>query len=244
MSKPDEKGAVCVTGAAGGIGVALVRRLLEEGYGVSAWDMAPGPLAELSGEALVFEALDVRDGSAMRAAAERAQARFGFVHGLVSLAAIYHAQPFLEIDDATWDRHFSINLKGSLLASQAVLPLMRARRSGSIVLFSSTLARRGGMNSAAYAATKGGILGLMRSMALDVAGDNVRVNAVSPAIADTAMPRANMAEATLASRGAANPMGRIGSPLDMAEAALFLLDSENSFMTGQDLRVTGGALLF
>ena len=244
MSKPDEKGAVCVTGAAGGIGVVLVRRLLEEGYGVSAWDQAPGALAELPQERLFFEALDVRDGAAMALAAERAQARFGFVHGLVSLAAVYHTQPFLEIDDATWDKHFSINLKGSLLAAQAVLPLMRARKSGSIVLFSSSLARNGGMNSAAYAATKGGILGLMRSMALDVGRDNVRINAVSPAIADTAMPRANLAADMLAARAAANPMGRIGAPLDMAEAALFLLDRENGFMTGQDIRVTGGALLF
>ena len=244
MSKPDEKGAVCVTGAAGGIGEALVRRLLEEGYGVSAWDMAPGPLADLAQERLVFETLDVRDGAAMAGAAQRAQARFGFVHGLVSLAAIYRTQPFLEIDDATWDLHFSVNLKGSLLAAQAVLPLMRAQKSGSIVLFSSTLARNGGMNSAAYAATKGGILGLMRSMALDVAGDDVRVNAVSPAIADTAMPRGNLDDAMLTARAAANPMGRLGAPLDMAEVALFLLDRENGFMTGQDIRVTGGSLLF
>ena len=243
MSKPDSKGAVCVTGAGGGIGQVLVRRLLDEGYSVSAWDVVPGLLDGFVHDAFQFEALDVRDGAAMTAAAARAAQSFGFVHGLVSLAGIYRTQPFLDIDDATWDLHFGVNLKGTLLAAQAVLPLLRARRSGSVVFFASSLARTGGRNSAAYAATKGGILGLMRSMALDVAGDQIRVNAVSPAIADTAMPRANLDEEVLRARAQANPMGRIGTPLDMAEAALFLLDAENSFMTGQDLRVTGGAHL-
>ena len=244
MSKPEGKGAVCVTGAAGGIGETLVHRLLEEGYGVSAWDLEPGPLASITHERFVFERLDVRDAGGLKAAARQAAERFGSLHGLVSLAAIYRTQPFLEIDAATWDLHFEINLKGSLLAAQAVLPVMRAARAGSIVLFSSSLARTGGANSAAYAATKGGILGLMRSMALDVARDNIRVNAVSPAIADTAMPRANLDAGVLLARAAANPMKRIGTPRDMAEAALFLLDEENAFMTGQDLRVTGGAHLF
>ena len=243
MSKPD-KGAVCVTGASGGIGLAVVRALLAQGYAVSAWDLQAGALAQIESERFTFETLDVRDGAAMKAAASRAAQRFGHLHGLVSLAAIFRRQALAEIDDETWDLHFSINLKGSLLAAQAVLPHLREQRSGSIVFFSSTQARTGGAMNAAYAATKGGILGLMRSMALDVAGDNIRVNSVSPAIADTAMPRMAMDEGVLAQRAAANPLKRIGTPQDMAEATLFLLDPENAFMTGQDLRVTGGACLF
>ena len=243
MLKP-EKGAVCVTGAAGGIGLAVVQRLLAEGYGVSAWDLAPGPLAEIGDPNFIFETVDVRDLAAMQVAAQSASEKFGFVHGLVSLAAIFRRQALAEIDDETWDLHFAINLKGSLFAAQSVLPMMRARRAGSIVLFSSTQARTGGALNAAYAATKGGILGLMRSMARDVARDYIRVNSVSPAIADTAMPRMAMNEAVLEQRAAANPLKRIGTPDDMAEAVIFLLDPQNSFMTGQDLRVTGGAALF
>jgi len=243
VSKPD-LGCVCVTGASGGLGVAVVQHLLEAGYSVSAWDLAEGPLAALKSERLIFEVIDTRERTAMEAAVKRAQQRFGSLYGLVCMAGIYRTQSFLEIDEATWDQHFSINLKGTLLACQSVLPVMRAQKGGSIVVFSSSLARTGGMRSAAYSATKGGILGLMRSMALDVAADGIRVNAVSPAIADTAMPRANMAAEILEARAASNPMKRIGTPQDMAQATLFLLDRENAFMTGQDLRVNGGGLLF
>jgi NAD(P)-dependent dehydrogenase (short-subunit alcohol dehydrogenase family) len=244
VSKPDHRGAVCVTGAAGGIGAALVARLIEENYAVSAWDLAPGPLADIKDERFVFRALDVRDGAAMQAAVADALQRFGRLHGLVSLAAIYKTQPFLEIDDETWDAHFEINLKGTLLAVQAALPPLRAQKSGSVVLFSSLMARTGLAGSAAYSATKGGILGLMRATALDVAADNVRVNTVSPTIADTAMPRANLTDAQMRARAEASPMKRLGQPLDMAEAAIFLLDPDNSFMTGADIRVNGGSTLF
>lgn len=244
MSKLDHKGAVCVTGAAGGIGVALVNRLLEENYAVSAWDLAPGPLASISDARFVFHTIDVRDAPAMATAVADAQQRFGRLHGLVSLAAIYKTQPFLEIDDETFDRHFQINLKGTLFAAQAVLPPLRAQKSGCVVLYSSLMARTGLAGSAAYSATKGGILGLARAMALDVAADNVRVNTVSPAIADTAMPRANLTDEQMQARAAASPMKRLGQPLDMAEAGIFLLDHDNSFMTGADIRVNGGATLF
>ncbi len=244
MSKPDHKGAVCVSGAAGGIGEVLVGRLLGEGYAVSAWDMAPGPLAAISNANFVFHALDTRDKAALARAVADARSRFGRLHGFVSLAAIYRTQPFLDIDEETWDAHFSVNLKGTLLAAQAVLPTLRAQKSGSVVLFSSLMARTGLAGSAAYAATKGGVLGLARAMAIDVAPDNVRVNTVSPTIADTAMPRANLTDEQMRARADASPMKRLGMPLDMAEAAIFLLDPENSYMTGADIRVNGGSTLF
>jgi NAD(P)-dependent dehydrogenase (short-subunit alcohol dehydrogenase family) len=245
VSKPETtKGAVCITGASGGIGVALVPRLLEEGYAVSAWDLAPGPLASITHDRYAFRALDTRDTTALAKAVAATREQFGAIHGLVSLAAVLRMKPFLEIDDASWDEHFSINLKGSLFAVQAVLPVLREQKSGGIVLFSSSLARTGGSGSAAYTATKGGILGLARSLALEVARDGIRVNTVSPGLADTAMPRGNMGDNLMSARAAGMPMKRLGMPIDMAEAAIFLLDAENSFMVGQDVRVAGGALVF
>jgi NAD(P)-dependent dehydrogenase (short-subunit alcohol dehydrogenase family) len=141
VSKPDHKGCVCVTGAAGGIGEVLVRRLLDEGYAVAGWDLAPGPLAGLDNSLFTFRALDTRDARALDDAVADAEKAFGRLHGLVCLAAIYKTQPFLEIDEDTWERHFSINLKGTLLAVQAILPPLRAQKSGSVVLFSSLMAR-------------------------------------------------------------------------------------------------------
>jgi NAD(P)-dependent dehydrogenase (short-subunit alcohol dehydrogenase family) len=223
-----DKGTVIVTGAFGGIGRAVTRRLSGEGYEVAAWDLPE---------------IDVRDRKALDRAVADAAAR-GRITGLVTCAGIYKAVPFLELDEETWDQHFAVNLKGTLFACQAVLPAMRKQGGGSIVLYSSTMARAGGIASAHYAATKGGVLGLARSFALEVAKENIRVNVISPGIADTDMPKRNMSEATFRAREAAIPMKRVAAPGDLAEATLFLLDDGASFITGQDIRVTGGALLF
>jgi len=164
------------------------------------------------------------------------------VAGLVACAAIFHRKPFLDLDEASWDAHFAVNLKGSLLACQAVLPGMRRRRAGSIVLMSSTLARTGSPTGAHYAATKGAILGLARSLSLEVAREGIRVNVVSPGLTDTPQPRGHGPEEELLARARKLPMGRMAQPQEIAEAALFLLGPESSFVTGQDLAVNGGLL--
>lgn len=232
-----------VTGAGSGIGHVLTRRLLAENYRVAAWDANEGELAGANDENLTFHQLDVRDADAMADAVTQS-ASSGRIAGLANCAGIYRTSPFLELTEEDWDAHLSINLKGTLLASQAVLPTMLEQGYGSIVMFSSLIARRGAINSAAYAATKGGVLGLMRALALDHARAGVRANVVSPGIADTPMPRAVMAEEKLFSMADDIPLGRIGMPEDMVEAAYFLLSDEASFVTGQDIRVNGGAGLF
>ncbi|MEE2995796.1 MAG: SDR family oxidoreductase [Pseudomonadota bacterium] len=233
-----------VTGAGSGIGFRLAQKLLSENYRVTAWDIDQGKLAGFSNKNLTFNKLDIRDPAAMTAATEAAIVESEAITGLATCAAIYRTAPFLDLSEGDWDDHFNINLKGTMLACQAVLPAMLKQGRGSIVMFSSLIARRGALNSAAYAATKGGVLGLCRALALDHARAGIRANVVSPGIADTEMPRRVMTEADLFAKGDNIPMGRIGTPEDMVEAAYFLLSDDASFITGQDIRVNGGAGLF
>ena len=234
---------VIVTGAGSGFGLALTRRLLEEKFRVEAWDRDEGSLSDIDDDSLSFRQLDVCGGRAM-ADAVAAIETSAAITGLVTCAAIYRVTPFLEITEDDWDAHLSINLKGTLLTCQAVLPRMLDQRRGSVVMFSSLIARRGAVNSGAYAATKGGVLGLMRALALDHARAGIRANAISPGIADTPMPRAVMEEDMLISKGDDVPLGRIAMPEDIVDATMFLLGQESSFVTGQDIRVNGGAGLF
>jgi len=239
-----QKGAYVITGAGSGIGRNLTEQLLARGDAVSAWDIEPGDLRESNDPNLLVYRLDTRDEAAVKRAAQETLERFGAISALSATAGIFRPKPFLELTEDDWDQHFSINLKGVLLSVQAVLPAMRARQKGSIVLWASGLGRTPVAGTSHYAATKGGVYGLMRSLALETARDGVRVNCISPGIADTPMPNAVYDRSILDLRATANPLGRIGTAQDMANAALFLMDEENSYMTGQDIRVNGGVGLF
>ena len=235
--------AALVTGAGSGIGRALCLRLLADGWTVCAVDRDLAGLPDHAG--LLRCVGDVRVPSTSTDAAARLLATAGRIDALVTCAAIYHVRPFLDLDEELWDETFAVNTTAGLLAAQAVLPAMRAQGAGAIVLFSSTLARHGQVGGAHYAASKGAVLGLARSLALETAEQGIRVNTVSPGLTDTPQPRGNMTEAQLRARARDNPLGRIGEVSDMVEAVLFLIDAdEASYVTGQDLRVTGGERLF
>jgi NAD(P)-dependent dehydrogenase (short-subunit alcohol dehydrogenase family) len=121
---------------------------------------------------------------------------------------------------------------------------MRRQKFGRIVLFSSMAARTGGVNVAHYAASKGGVLGLARSLAMESAAENIRVNTVSPVITDTPMSRAVLTDEEMESRKTRIPLDRVGSASDMADACMFLLGDDSSYVLGQDLRVNGGSALW
>lgn len=240
MNEAKDNGAVVVTGAGSGIGREIARLLLDQGTPVSAWDMKLGDLEGHNSPLLMTRQLDTRDKPALDRAAAETVERFGSIAGAATCAGIFRPKPFLEITEQDWDDHFGINLRGVLFTAQAVLPHMRARGKGSIVMFSSTLARTARPGTGHYASTKGGVLGLMRVMALETAKEGIRVNAISPGLADTAMPNAIYSGETMADKAKDNPMKRLGTANDMAQTALFLLSDDASFITAQDVRVNGG----
>jgi NAD(P)-dependent dehydrogenase (short-subunit alcohol dehydrogenase family) len=180
----------------------------------------------------------------MTAAARSAADVGGGIAGLSAGAGMLELAPVLELSEGGFDRTMAVNLKGAMLAAQAVLPAMRAARYGSIVLYSSSLARSAGPDRADYIASKGGILGLARTLALELAEEGIRVNSISPGIVDTPMPWSHSTEERMAERARSNPMGRIGKPADIVDTALFLLSDDASFITAQDIRVSGGDRLF
>jgi 2-hydroxycyclohexanecarboxyl-CoA dehydrogenase len=227
-----------VTGGSGGIGGAIAKRLAAEGAVVHILDVKPG---SVDGR---FHALDVGDEASVNRVFDAIGAEHGAIDYLICCAGIYRPQPFLELSLDAWRQTLQVNLTGMFLSCRAALKYMAPHQFGRIVLFSSMAARTGVKNVAHYAASKGGILGLSRALAVEAAADNIRVNAISPVITDTPMPRAVVSKEYLLSRKDKIPLGRIGDVQDMVEACLFLLSEDSAYMTGQDLRVNGGSTLW
>lgn len=234
-----------VTGGAGAIGRAIAERLQAAGASVHVLDVAPLAAGSPPGcPPIRYHRVDVSREEEVEAAFDSIGSERGRLDYLICCAAIFPARPFLDLSEEEWRRTLEVNLSGSFLCCRAALRRMLPQEFGRIVLFSSMLARTGGANCAPYAASKGGILGLARSLALEVASANLRVSTISPAITDTPQPRGHMSEEELRARGARIPLGRIGQVADMVEACMFLLSEESSYVTGQDLRVNGGSALW
>ena len=228
-----------ITGGSGAIGGAIAARLQEAGVIVHGIDAKP-PSAGKS----TFHQVDVANENEVDRAFDAIGKGAGRIDYLVCCAGIYRPRPFLELSLDDWQQTLQINLTGYFLCCRAALRFMQPQKFGRIVMFSSMAARTGGKNIAHYAASKGGILGLMRSLAVESALDNIRVNAISPVITDTPMPRAVVSDEYMQSRKADIPLGRIGDVQDMADGCMFLLSDDNSYVIGQDLRINGGSTLW
>lgn len=235
-----------VTGASRGIGRAIAAVLAREGWPVCVnylerRDAAESLVRELRarGFAAMAAQADVADREAVDACVRAASEELGPVELVVNNAGISHQGLFQDTDDAAWDRLLAVNLTGPRNAIRAVLPHMLSEKRGSIVNISSMWGLRGGSCEAAYACTKAGIIGLTRSLALELAPSGIRVNCVAPGCVETDMVRA-LGPETRAMLIDETPLGRLGTPEDIAEAVAFLASERAAFVTGQVLTADGG----
>jgi NAD(P)-dependent dehydrogenase (short-subunit alcohol dehydrogenase family) len=250
--------AVLVTGGALGIGRGIVRGFARAGAAVAISDLdavaAEVLLAELraAGSQAMATIGDVSSpADAARMVAE-AVSGLGGLNVLVNNAGIQPVDAYYRVEDTpieVWDRILGVNLRGTFLMSRSALPAIRAAgRGGSVINIASVQGVQSMPRVPSYAASKGGVLSLTRNMALDYAPEGIRVNAICPGTIDSELVRAAARaeggdlDETLRRYGAFHPLGRLGQPEDVAEAALFLASDRSSFMTGSYLTVDGGFL--
>ena len=255
----DHDGSVAlVTGGSSGIGRAVAELLAAGGARVAVnsadADEAGAVAAAITahGGHAVPAVADVLDGEAVTSAVRATAEAYGALDTLVTCAGIQRYGTVADTDEATWDEVFAVNVKGVFLAAQAALPYLRRSTRGTVVVVSSVQAHATQAGVAAYAASKGALNALVRSMAVDEAPYGVRVNAVCPGSVDTPMLRWSArrfsdgsdegAQQTIDDWGRSHPLGRVAQPIEIAEVVGFLASPRASFVTGEDVRVDGGLL--
>jgi NAD(P)-dependent dehydrogenase (short-subunit alcohol dehydrogenase family) len=244
------KGQVAIiTGAASkrGLGLATARLFAEHGGRVAILDLdlaaAREAAASLKGRGHMALKCDVTNRNHCLKAIERVLARYGRIDILVNNAGITSPQRVMEVDDATYERIFDINMRGTLHMTQAVVPTMRAQKAGSIVNMSSVSAQRGGgvFGGSHYSAAKGAVLGYTKACARELGPDNIRVNAICPSLINTDITGGALTPARLVEINATIPMGRPGEASEVAGCVLFLASSLSSYVTGSEIDINGGS---
>lgn len=257
MRPPDgrslEGRVALVTGAASGIGRAIATTLATAGASIAVVDLdQPGGarlVAEIErgGGRALFVAADVSRSADCENAVKHAVETFGRLDVVVNNAGITRRADVTALSEEDWDRVMAVNLKSVFLVSKFAIPLMAAGGRGAIVNIGSGWGLRGGPKAAAYCASKGGVVQLTRAMAIDHGAAGIRVNCVCPGDTDTAMladeaRQLNQPAEDFLREAAARPLGRVGTPEEIAQAVLYLASDAASFVTGAVLVVDGGGL--
>ena len=242
-----------VTGAGIGLGRATALALGDAGYHVVVTDVldAEGEAvaAEIAGAggSAEFQHLNVTDTDAANTVVGDVVARCGAIDALVLNAGIARTLPLPTLSDAAWDETMEVNLKGMMRVFRAAVPAMQAANKGAVVCISSIVgAVLGWSEHIPYVASKGGVLGLVRSAALEFAGHGIRVNGIAPGVirsAQTLDPVNSLGEDGLAAFAETVPLGRVGNPEDIADVAVFLLSDKARYLTGQVIPVDGGTTI-
>jgi NAD(P)-dependent dehydrogenase (short-subunit alcohol dehydrogenase family) len=240
-----------VTGAASGIGLGVAQRFAREGDHVALLDRegkaaeeAAADLRAQGATAQAFE-VDVADWAAVRDTYERIRADLGPVGIVVTCAGIESFDAAADITPETWDRIIAVNLTGTFSCIQAALPDMIAAEWGRIVTISSSSAQSGAPYMAHYSASKGGVIGMTKALARELAGRGITANTIPPSLVDTPMARNAEARGLVSvdAMAAAVPLGRAGTPADIAAACSFLCSDDGSYITGQIIGVNGGVYI-
>ncbi len=238
-----------VTGAASGIGLGIARRLAGDGLVVALLDKS-GDLvreaeADLSGQGMTVAAheVDVSDRNELEEVYSSVRAALGPITVVVTSAGIESFDPIADITPEKWDRILAVNLTGTFTCLQLAVPDMIAAGWGRIVTISSSSAQSGAPNMAHYVASKGGVMGLTKAFARELASHGITANTIPPTLVDTPMARKAEAAGDVPSvevMGRMVPLGRAGTPEDIASACSYLCSDEAGYVTGQVIGVNGG----
>ncbi len=245
--------SIVVTGGALGIGQAACELLAERGAAIAILDRDETAgrdtcrKIEARGGRAIFKPVNVADFGAVEAAVQEAAKLFGGFNALVASAGIQRYGSALTTSDDEWEEVIRVNLKGAWNVARATLPFMQTAGGGAVVNVSSVQALATQSNVMAYTVSKHGLIGLTRSMAIDFATQNIRVNAVCPGSVDTPMLRWAASldpdpQSVIDTCNRMHPLGRIAAPREIAEVIAFLLHDSSSFVTGAVWTVDGGLL--
>lgn len=245
-----EGSAVVVTGAAGGIGRAVAHTVAQCGAQVWALDRPNARLSEvvdsLPGNGHHAVELDLADAATIAPTLHRIDEQTPRLWGLVHAAAALRRETIAEVTPESWDAQHDVNLRGTFFLLRSVGDALVARGAGGRIVTFSSIAWQTGpiLGSDAYVASKAGVVALTRGFARSLGGANVTVNCIAPGQIDTPMQRSDNTDATMAATAAACPLGRMGTPEEVAAVAAFLLSSHAGFVSGATINVSGGLLMY
>lgn len=234
-----------VTGGEQGIGRAISLQFAAEGADIAIFDVEDRGTwrkVEEAGRRAIFSSVDVSDGAAVSHEVSRVIEHFGRLDILVNNAGITKDTLLLRMSEADWDQVLSVNLKGAFNTTKAVVREMIKSNYGRIINISSVVGLNGNVGQANYAASKAGLIGLTKSLAKELAKKGVTVNAIAPGFIETRMTE-DLKEEIKVRLLQRIPLGRMGTPEDIAALALFLASDEAKYITGQVIRVDGGLVV-